>query len=45
MIENGNQHKSQICCLIIELLRHHNGTHFKKNFKLENFQKNPIPEA
>ena len=40
MIENGNQHKSQICWLIIELLRHHNGTKFKKNFELENFQKN-----
>ena len=28
MIENGNQHKSQICLLIIELLRNHNGTKF-----------------
>ena len=32
MVENDDQHKSQICRLIIELLRHHNGTKFNKNF-------------
>ena len=40
MIENGNQHKSQICLLIIELIRHHNCTKFKKNLNSKIFKKN-----
>ena len=39
MKEKWCQHKSQIYILFIELIRNHNGTKFKKKFKLENFQK------
>ena len=38
MIENGHQQKSQICSLIIELIRHHNGKIFQ-HFLTQKFPK------